>query len=69
VGISALVVQIPSALAAVAIAVGGTAVAASAGGMDISVGGTGLAVAASTPHPDKDNVTNVSPTIIFSKFW
>jgi hypothetical protein len=53
VGMSALVVQVPAALVAVAAA----------------VGGTGVGVAAGAQHPTKSNVTDVSPIICCSKFW
>jgi hypothetical protein len=66
---SALVVQIPSALVVVSAAVGWTAVGISVGGIGVAVDGTMMEVAAGAPHPTKNNAINVTPIICCGKCW
>jgi hypothetical protein len=66
---SALLVQTPSALVAVAAAVGGSAVGVSVDGIGVAVGRTGVDVATGALHPTKKNVTNITLIICCGKYW
>ena len=66
---SALVVQMPSALVVVTAAVGEISVGLSVAGIGMAVRGTGLGVAKGAPHPTKNNVINVTPIMCCGKLW